>query len=192
MSALPPSGSHGDPDHAAAGAPRPDGSRVVRMEPRHHAEVLELNRRDVDVLSPMDEERLSWIVARCAVPLVVEDDEGVLGFCLALESGTDYDGVHYAWFGARYDAFLYLDRIAVSDRARRRGVGTRLYVACESHAATLGRMVCEVNVVPENTTSLAFHGARDYVPVGRVPVGPPGDEHAKVVAMLAKELRAAD
>jgi uncharacterized protein len=187
VSALPPSGSYGDPDHARD-AVAPDGSRVVRMEPRHHDAVLVLNRRDVDVLSPMDADRLSWIVARCAVPLVVEDDEGVLGFCLALESGTDYDGVHYAWFGERYPSFLYLDRIVVSDRARRRRVGSRLYAACEDHAAALGRMVCEVNVAPENTTSLAFHAARDYVPVGRVPVGPPGDEGAKVVAMLAKEL----
>lgn len=185
MSALPPAsgGAHAGP----VGSP----VRVARLEDRHHAEVLALNARDVDKLSPLDEERLRWIVARCAVPLVVEDDEGVLGFCLALEHGTDYDGSHYAWFGERYGSFLYLDRIAVSERARRRGVGSLLYATCEDHARVLGRMLCEVNVEPMNATSMAFHAARGYEEVARRSVGPVGDEDAKAVAMLAKELPAA-
>jgi predicted GNAT superfamily acetyltransferase len=163
-----------------------DGAlRVREIEPRDHAEVLALNARDVDVLSPMDADRLAWILARCAAPLVVEDDEGVLGFCLAIDSGTDYDGEHYAWFSRRYDAFLYLDRIAVSDRARRRGVGSLLYDACEERARAAGRMLCEVNVQPMNAGSMAFHAARGYVELERRPTDPTG---AKVVAMLAKEL----
>lgn len=163
-----------------------DDLRVVSLEPRHHLEVLALNERDVDVLSPLDEERLAWIVARCAVAIVVEDDEGVLGFCLALEPGTDYDSDHYAWFSARHASFLYLDRIAVADRARRRGVGGRLYDACEAHAGPLGRMLCEVNVVPMNATSMAFHASRGYAEVERRPAGPPEDPGSKVVTMLEK------
>jgi predicted GNAT superfamily acetyltransferase len=189
VSALPPAsgGPHPDP------APRPDHDalRLARIEPRHHAEVLELNARDVDKLSPLDDDRLRWILARCAAPFVVEDDEGVLGFCLALERGTDYDGRYYASFTERYASFLYLDRIAVSERARRRGVGSRLYAACEVQARPLGRMLCEVNVVPMNAASMAFHTARGYVEVDRVAVGPDDDPDSKVVAMLAKELGAA-
>lgn len=172
-------------------APAPPASaagdlRLVPLEPRHHAEVLALNERDVDLLSPLDAERLTWIVARCAVAVVVEDGAGVLGFCLALEPGTDYDSDHYAWFSARHASFLYLDRIAVAERARRRGVGGRLYDACEAHAAPLGRMLCEVNVVPMNATSMAFHVSRGYVEVARRPVGPPEAPDAKVLAMLEK------
>jgi len=162
--------------------------RLVRLQERHHAEVLALNERNVAVLSPMDEDRLRWIVARCAAPFVVEDDEGVLGFCLALERGSGYDGRYFALFAERYPSFLYLDRIAVSDRARRRGVGSILYGACEEQARPLGRMLCEVNVVPMNATSMAFHTARGYAEVDRVSVGPDDDPDAKVVAMLAKEL----
>lgn len=172
------------PPASATGAA--DDLRVVPLEPRHHGEVLALNERDVDVLSPLDGERLAWIVARCALALVVEDDAGVLGFCLALEPGTDYDSDHYAWFSARHASFLYLDRIAVAERARRRGVGGLLYDACEAHAAPLGRMLCEVNVVPMNATSMAFHASRGYAELERRPAGPPEDPGAKVVAMLAK------
>jgi predicted GNAT superfamily acetyltransferase len=164
------------------------GLRVRPIEPRDHAAVLALNARDVDVLSPMDEARLGWILRRCAAPLVVEDDEGVLGFCLAIDAGTDYDGDHYAWFAARYASFLYLDRIAVSDRARRRGVGSLLYDACEDRARAAGRMLCEVNVQPLNAVSMAFHASRGYVEVQRRPADPTG---TKMVAMLAKELPAA-
>lgn len=162
--------------------------RVREIEPRDHEAVLALNAKDVDKLSPMDESRLEWIIARSAAPLVVEDDEGVLGFCLAIESGTDYDGSHYAWFAERYDRFLYLDRIAVADRARRRGAGSALYAACEDRARAFGRMLCEVNVVPMNAPSLAFHTGRGYVELERRPTDASGE---KVVTMLAKELPAA-
>ncbi|MEV4421885.1 GNAT family N-acetyltransferase [Patulibacter sp. NPDC049589] len=159
--------------------------RRVNIQARHHAEILELNAQDVSVLSPMDEDRLLWIVDRCDAPYVIEDDHGVLGFCLALQSGTDYDGSHYAWFAERYPSFLYLDRIAVAERARRKGIGSRLYAACEERARSYGRMLCEVNVKPSNDGSLAFHASRGYVEVAQVPVDPEG---TKVVAMFAKEL----
>lgn len=173
---------------ALPGGPSASALRVREIAPADHAEVLALNARDVDKLSPMDQDRLEWILARSAAPLVVEDDEGVLGFCLAIASGTDYDGSHYAWFAERYDAFLYLDRIAVAERARRRGVGSLLYDACEARARPFGRMLCEVNVQPMNAPSLAFHTARGYVELERRPTDETGE---KVVTMLAKELPAA-
>lgn len=188
MSALPP--SSGGPIGAPA-VPR-EAFRVVALEPRHHDEILTLNTLDVEVLSPLDERRLAAIVARTAVALVAEDDHGVLGFCLALEPGTDYDSRHYAWFSAHRESFLYLDRVVVSTRARRRGVGTRLYEACEAHAAPLGRMLCEVDVVPLNATSMAFHASRGYVEIGRNPAGPPERPDAKVVAMLEKPFATPD
>jgi predicted GNAT superfamily acetyltransferase len=188
VSALPPSGALGDPDHAP-----PEGvPRLARMEPRHHAEVLALNERHVAVLSPMDQARLDWILERASAPFVVEDDAGVLGFCIAMDRDAGYDGRYFGLFRERYASFLYLDRVAVDDRARRRGVGSLLYDACEAQALPLGRMLCEVNVVPMNATSMAFHGSRGYVEVDRVEVGPDDDPGSKVVAMLAKELGSTD
>ncbi|WP_084629968.1 GNAT family N-acetyltransferase [Patulibacter americanus] len=173
---------------APAAGPAGTDLRVRAIEPRDHDAVLALNAKDVDKLSPMDAARLEWIVARSAAPLVVEDEQGVLGFCLAIASGTDYDGSHYAWFAERYDRFLYLDRIAVADRARRRGAGSALYTACEERARPFGRMLCEVNVVPMNAPSLAFHTGRGYVELERRAADEAGE---KVVTMLAKQLPAA-
>jgi len=74
-------------------------------------------------------------------------------------------------------------RVAVAASQRRRGIGAQLYDAMEVAAASFERMVCEVNVLPPNHASLAFHAARGYVEVGRLAHGP-----AKLVALLSKEL----
>jgi uncharacterized protein len=71
----------------------------------------------------------------------------------------------------------------VADGQRRRGIATRLYDAMEETAAPFERMVCDVNVRPPNDASLAFHGARGYVEVGRLAHG-----SEKVVALMSKEL----
>jgi len=148
--------------------------------------VLELNAASVAVLSEMDGDRLTEIAGHATAAFVVEDDGGeVVAFCLALPEGTAYDGDHHRWFAERYDRYLYLDRIVVGAAARRRGVGTLLYDACEAVARRHGRMCCEVDVDPPNDPSLAFHAARGYVEVGER-TGPTG----KRVRMLVKELAA--
>ena len=53
----------------------------------------------------------------------------------------------------------------------------------EETAAPFERMVCDVNVRPPNDASLAFHGARGYLEVGRLAHG-----SEKVVALMSKEL----
>ncbi len=146
--------------------------------------LLELNAASVQELSPLDDERLRYILALVHSCLVVESDRGeVSGFAIAVAPGADYDSANYAWFAERYERFLYLDRIAVAAEARRRGVGARLYDAMEHAAAPYQRMVCDVNIQPRNDASLAFHAARGYREVGRLAHG-----SVKTVALMSKEL----
>jgi uncharacterized protein len=145
--------------------------------------VLELNSDSVQELSELDEQRLEWLAALAHSGLAVEHEGRLAGFALAIAPGTSYDSDNYRWFSARFERFLYLDRIAVSARMRRLGIATRLYDAMEDAAGAFERMVCEVNVQPPNPASLAFHGARGYVELDRLAHG----EH-KLVALLAKEL----
>jgi uncharacterized protein len=91
--------------------------------------------------------------------------------------------VNYLWFCGRFDLFLYLDRIMVDKRARRRGIATLVYDAMEDHARQYGRMVCEVNSDPPNEPSLAFHYRRGYQERGRQRMG---DGHE--VVLLEKRL----
>jgi uncharacterized protein len=147
--------------------------------------LLELNLASVRELSELDEHRLESLLSWAQRGLAVESEGAIVAFALAIAPGAPYDSGNYRWFGARFERFLYLDRIVVSDAMRRRGIGGRLYDAMEATAAGFERMVCEVNLHPPNDASLAFHTARGYVEIGRL-------EHSggKVVALLTKELAA--
>jgi predicted GNAT superfamily acetyltransferase len=147
--------------------------------------LLELNAASVAELSPLGEERLGYILALAHRCLVVDGEVQIIGFAIAIAPGTDYDSANYRWFAARYERFLYLDRIAVDAQSRRQGVGARLYDAMEADAAPYRRMVCDVNIAPRNDASLSFHTARGYVEVGQLDHGA-----AKTVALMSKELTA--
>jgi len=74
-------------------------------------------------------------------------------------------GPNHAWFLARHRAFLYIDRVVVAAQARGRGWARRLY---EDAAAIAGArpLCCEVNIVPPNEASLAFHERLGFVACG--------------------------
>ena len=148
-----------------------------------HPFVLDLNERNVDLLAPMDEQRLGYLLERADRGDVIEVDGDRAGFVLTFGPGTDYDGLNYAWFTDRYGSdFYYLDRVVIDDRFRRRGLGAAAYDELERAAVPHSRMVLEVNSEPPNEPSLAFHRGRGYVDVGTR--GEPGHR----VAMLALEL----
>jgi predicted GNAT superfamily acetyltransferase len=156
---------------------------VRDLERSDHARVLELNQDSVQELSPLDEERLEYILALSHRALVVELDGEPVGFAIAIAPGTDYDSRNYAWLSERFASFLYLDRIAIAAQARRRGLGAMLYEAMEAAAIPFQRMVCDVNIEPRNDASLAFHRARGYEPVGELQHG-----ELKRVQLFSKEL----
>jgi len=119
--------------------------------------------------------------------LAAEVDDVFAGFCLVFAPGVDYASRNYAWFSARYDDFAYLDRIAVDASVRRAGVGRAFYTTLVEHlAGTTPVLLCEVNLVPRNDVSLAFHAHVGFVEVGRQ--HPYGDE--REVQMLALDLPA--
>jgi predicted GNAT superfamily acetyltransferase len=142
--------------------------------------VLRLNADHVELLSPMDADRLTRLRTWATRADVIRCDEEVAGFVLVFGPGTDYDSDNYRWFGRRYaDRFHYLDRIVIDDRFRRRGLASFVYDAVERDAATAGRLTLEVNIDPPNEPSLAFHRARGFEAVGEL--GEPGH---RVVLMV--------
>lgn len=149
------------------------------IEPRDHAAVLDLNAHNVELLAPMDEDRLAQLVAWAdRADVILADAEVVAGFVFTFAPGTAYDSENYRWFSDHRDAFYYLDRIVLADTHRRLGLGRRVYDELERVAATYGRMVLEVNIEPANEPSLAFHRARGYVDVTEL-----GEVGKKVVLM---------
>ena len=152
-------------------------------EPSDADAVLALNQGALDAVSSLDPDRLAWLVSLADRCLVITDGDRLAGFAVLIGPGTAYDSINYAWFAERYDGFGYLDRIVVDPAYRRTGVGSRLYDAAEAASARQGRMTLEVYVEPPNPASLAFHGSRGYVEVGRL-----AQSNGKTCGMFVKEL----
>jgi uncharacterized protein len=146
------------------------------------ADVLALNEANVTNLAPLDEARLHELrkVADRFDVLDVDGDFG--GFVVTFAPGAAYDSENYRWFTGRHRRFYYLDRIVLHESFRRRRLGTFVYDEIEQVAAPYGLLALEVNLVPRNDASLAFHAGRGYVEVGRL-----GDEQ-HLVSMMEKGL----
>lgn len=158
---------------------------VREIRPGDYPRVIALNLASEAMLSPLDLSRLEWIVSMHHRSVVVESHGAVVAFALSLRRGTAYDSRNYEWFAANLNEFLYLDRIVVDSAARRQGIATLIYDEVEAIAAPFRRMVCDVNLVPPNTASLAFHTRRGYMEMARL-THPRG----RVAAMLSKDLGA--
>lgn len=133
-----------------------------------HAAVLALNNAHEPHVNALDEEAFRRLVALAAHFVVAEDADGLLGFVLCVPAGSAYWSENYRWFSERYADFLYLDRVVVDPRARRRGVGRALYA--DLHRRVMGRwprIALEVNLRPENPVSVAFHEALGYREAGQ-------------------------
>ncbi|GGK37406.1 hypothetical protein GCM10010124_32730 [Pilimelia terevasa] len=129
--------------------------------------VLAMNADDVPKVAAMDRDRLAYLRALAHRFHVVDVDGTVAGFVVTLRAGTAYDSLNYRWFADRYgDGFHYLDRIVIHPGYRRRGLAGFVYDQVEQDAAAAGRLALEVNLVPRNEPSLAFHTRRGFAPVG--------------------------
>ncbi len=144
-------------------------TRVRAARPADFGALLALNAESVQVLSPLDLPRLEALAAEAAVHQVVEVEGQVAGFLLALREGAGYDSVNYRWFAERYHRFLYVDRIVVSTRSQRAGLGSLLYGTAFEYARAQGLPVitCEYDVEPANPASALFHARLGFTEVGR-------------------------
>jgi predicted GNAT superfamily acetyltransferase len=153
----------------------------------HFADILALNAASVQVLSPLSEAKLAQLHAHAAYHKVVVEDGRVIAFLLGFAPGVAYDSINYRWFEARYDDFLYVDRIVVGDGQRGRGLGALLY--CDLFAAArergCARVVCEYDIEPPNPASAAFHRRFGFVEVGTQRVA----DGSKVVSLQCMSLQ---
>jgi len=157
---------------------------MPRLRPIAEADVkdvLALNERNVELLAPMDEDRLHELNSLADRFEVVDVDGEFAGFVITFAPGSPYDSELYGWFAPRYgEKFYYLDRIVLHEDFRRRGLGGFVYDEMEATARAYGRLVLEVNVQPPNEPSLRFHESRGFREVGRHDLG------SKVVVMMEK------
>lgn len=165
------------------------GPGVPRIRPLVDVErgaILRINNANVPAVGALDEQSLKSLLALASVTLVVASPEApdhVAGFCILLDPGTTYASENYRWFDARYGDFWYLDRVAIDEPFRNRGLGGLLYAEVERRARA-PMIALEVNVRPRNEGSLRFHRRQGFVEVGQQETG-----HGVRVSLQVKRLR---
>lgn len=122
----------------------------------HHAKILRMNQDFVHWLSPLDEAGLMKLLALSDYAKQINAGDGAL---IGYAHDVDYDHKNLKWLRAHFDEFFYIDRIIINAAAQGKGYGGKLYADCEAEAlkAGLPRLVCEVNVRPNNPASHSFH-----------------------------------
>ena len=129
--------------------------------------LLGLNNAAVPHVNALTPEQLAWIREAADYARIAERDGLPVGFVFAIRNGTPYWSANYAWFGERYDAFLYLDRVVVAAQERRSGVGRALYDDLMAFVrGRWSRITLEVNVRPPNPASMVFHESLGFRRVG--------------------------
>ena len=151
--------------------------------------VLELNNAAVPSVNQLTRTELEWFCSVAHSFLVAKDAvDSLAGFVIGLDGpGVDYPSLNYAWFSARYERFIYVDRIVVAEAGRGQGLGQRLYDSFCAAGRAEGHdlLLAEVNVKPHNHVSLKFHDRYGFSPVGEQDT----EGGAKRVVMLACPLR---
>jgi uncharacterized protein len=144
--------------------------------------ILALNAESVRFLSPLDAQRLAALHQQSNYHRVIDSADGIAAFMLAFADNAIYSSPNYGWFATHYRGFVYIDRIVVSVTARKQGFARMLYEDIWEHAERIGAttIACEIDVLPPNPESLAFHERLGFLEVGQQQVG------AKRVSLRAR------
>ena len=142
-------------------------------------ELNNLHQRETSYLSP---EKWDFLVANAFSATCC----GGQALLIAFDETAPYDNPNFNWFSERFVRFAYVDRIVVADGLRGQGAARRLYdnLFDESRAAGHERIVCEINAVPPNPASDAFHQKMGFLEVGSAELSGRG----KTVRYFAKDL----
>jgi uncharacterized protein len=159
-------------------------SAELVADPSLTAAILELNNAHAIELSLLTSGGLADLIGLAWRAWRIGRADAMM---IALDQAADYDNPNHRWFRARYDRFVYVDRIVVSPAARGQGMARRLYerLIREATAAGHDHVVCEVNLAPPNPQSDAFHAALGFRPLAAASI----HGGAKTVRYLARSLR---
>jgi uncharacterized protein len=121
--------------------------------------------------SPLTRERLIDMLDRAFYSQTAGG--GSDGYLISFDQDADYDSINFQWVKARYPRFVYIDRVVVAAHARGRGIARGFYEGLFDHARSAGHshILCEINLLPANPGSLAFHKALGFFEVGQSDVG---------------------
>lgn len=131
-------------------------------------QVVNLNNTEASVIDEMTRESLSAILEKAAYVRVADLNGEIVGLLVGYHSDDDFDCEAMSWFRPRHSNFFFIERIVVSDHARRMGLGGALYDDLSEFASRRNSeiMTCTVSVRPRNEPALAFHKRQGFRAVG--------------------------
>jgi len=126
-----------------------------------------INQENIPEVSDIESiERLQQLIDWSSHVIVVRD-EVVAGFIILMREDQNYESPNYNFFNNKNEPFLYVDRIAIQENHQRKGLGKLIYNKVLELGKELGvNTCCEVNTVPRNEPSLAFHSGFGFEEVG--------------------------
>lgn len=151
--------------------PPPTDLRIRSCDQGDLAALLAINEAGTPGVSAETADSLAHLLT-LGHALVAESQTGApAGFINLVERGeTRYTSPNLRWFEhwARQNDqdLVYVDRIAIAPDHRRSGLGVSLYKAAFLACAGRTSLGCEVNLIPDNPVSHAFHARLGFKRVG--------------------------
>ena len=130
-------------------------------------EIWNINQENIPEVGDVPNlDRLKKLIDWSSHVIVVRDNN-IAGFIILMREGQNYDSLNYKFFNSQSFPFLYVDRIAIKEGHRRKGLGRMIYEKTIDIAKDLDvSTCCEVNTIPRNDPSLAFHDTFGFREVG--------------------------
>ncbi|MBI19298.1 MAG: hypothetical protein CMB73_01835 [Euryarchaeota archaeon] len=129
-------------------------------------EMWEINEQGLPGTGKVDEQGLLNLLEYSEISVGAYEDGELLGYVICLPPATEYGSLNYAWFNENMADFLYVDRIAVAQIHRDKGIGSRLYSHIIEYSSK--QIAAEVSLNPPNLASMRFHGRFDFEKIGEL------------------------
>ena len=132
-------------------------------------EIIALNTRFESYLSPLDNSKLLFLLKESIFAKSIRVKQKLIGFLITIPPNSVYNSINYNWFNKKYNSFIYIDRVCISNEFQRHGLGQYFYDEVKSNfKKNTKRMVCEVNIFPRNKISESFHMRYGFKEVGKL------------------------
>lgn len=129
-------------------------------------QLLDLNNANANQTSLLTNSAWDRLVNDAFAAICVDPPGSLL---VAFDQNAELESPNFEWFRSRLRRFVYVDRIVVGADHRGQGIASRLYGELIRLALAAGHdlIACEVNLIPPNHQSDAFHASMGFSEVGR-------------------------
>ena len=149
--------------------------------------MLQINEQGLPGTGRVNLAEMAKLLSMSQLSLGWFDNDILCGFVICLSPNVEYGSLNYAWFNERYQEFVYVDRVAVANGYRSRGIGSELYASVFEFASTQNLPVtAEVSLNPPNPGSDRFHQRHGFVELTTVDYGD------KAVTMYIRPIKDSD